>query len=60
MSDTTLAPVSTTAPIPVGQVVPWAVFAGLTLILALYFMGVSQTAHEYVHDARHLLGFPCH
>ena len=39
-------------------------------ILAYYFVGVDQGAvsvfgsdthvHEFVHDARHLLGFPCH
>jgi hypothetical protein len=46
---------------------------GLTAFLALvvlYFVGVDQGAtsvfgdnmyiHEFVHDARHLLGFPCH
>lgn len=44
-----------------------------TLILSFaiyYFVGVDQGAwslfgndmhvHEFVHDARHLLGFPCH
>jgi Probable cobalt transporter subunit (CbtB) len=39
-------------------------------LLVLYFVGVDQGAtslfgdnmyiHEFVHDARHLLGFPCH
>jgi hypothetical protein len=39
-------------------------------LLAYYFIGVDQGAlsifgndmhvHEYVHDARHFLGFPCH
>lgn len=39
-------------------------------ILAYYFVGVDQGAvsvfgsdthiHEYVHDARHFAGFPCH
>lgn len=39
-------------------------------LLALYFVGVDQGAssvfgndmhvHEFFHDARHLLGFPCH
>lgn len=39
-------------------------------LLAYYFIGVDQGAtsvfgndthiHEYVHDARHSLGFPCH
>jgi hypothetical protein len=55
--------------IPVAQVLPWAVFAGLILMLAIYFVGAEQGAtsivkgmyvHEFVHDGRHLLGFPCH
>lgn len=46
---------------------------GATVMLALavlYFIGVDQGAvsvfgrdmhiHEFVHDARHFLGFPCH
>ncbi|WP_414463839.1 CbtB domain-containing protein [Hyphomicrobium sp. DY-1] len=56
-------------PIPVRQILPWAIFAGLLFFLAMYFIGVEEGAmaifngmyvHEYVHDARHLLGFPCH
>ncbi|SDV49712.1 CbtB domain-containing protein [Chitinasiproducens palmae] len=56
-------------PIPVGELLPWAIFAGLLLLLALYFVGAEQGAtaifsgtavHEFVHDGRHLLGFPCH
>ncbi|WP_456026205.1 CbtB domain-containing protein [Pseudomonas capeferrum] len=48
---------------------PWAIFGGLLLLLALYFVGAEQGAtavfkgmyvHEFVHDGRHLLGFPCH
>ena len=44
-------------------------FAGLLLLLAIYFVGAEQGAtslisgmyvHEFVHDGRHLLGFPCH
>jgi hypothetical protein len=44
-----------------------------TVVLALlvyYFVGIDQGAtsvfgsdthiHEFVHDARHFLGFPCH
>lgn len=47
---------------------PWAVFA-LALALVIYFVGVDEGAaslipgekvHEWVHDGRHLLGFPCH
>jgi hypothetical protein len=46
-----------------------AVITMLALI-AYYFVGYDQGAvsvfgsdthiHEFVHDARHLLGFPCH
>jgi hypothetical protein len=48
---------------------PWAIFTGLLLMLAIYFVGAEQGAtsvfsgmyvHEFVHDGRHLLGFPCH
>jgi hypothetical protein len=68
MSDTTFAPDATAAPIPVGEILPWAIFAVLAL-LAIYFVGDEEGAtslipgmyvHEFVHDGRHLLGFPCH
>ncbi len=48
---------------------PWVLFALLIAALAVYFVGAEQGAtsvfagnavHEWVHDARHLLGFPCH
>lgn len=57
------------APIPAGELLPWIVFGGLLLLLAIYFVGAEQGAtslisgtyvHEFVHDGRHLLGFPCH
>ena len=66
---THFAPTATVAPIPLREALPWVVFAGLLLLLALYFVGAEQGAfaifkgmyvHEYVHDGRHLLGFPCH
>ena len=62
-------PVVLPAPIPLGQIAPWALFGGLLLLLALYFVGAEEGAtsvvggtwvHEFVHDGRHLLGFPCH
>lgn len=68
MTDITFAP-ARPAPLPINQIVPWAVLAGLLLVLAVYFVGAEEGAvslirgeyvHEYVHDARHLLGFPCH
>ena len=52
-----------------GEVLPWAFFGGLLMLLAIYFVGAEQGAtslihgrmvHEFVHDGRHLLGFPCH
>ncbi|MBC8924872.1 CbtB domain-containing protein [Burkholderia seminalis] len=64
-----LKPAVVPAPIPVRELLPWAVFVGLILLLALYFVGAEQGAtslvpgmyvHEFVHDGRHLLGFPCH
>jgi hypothetical protein len=69
MSDTTFAPVAAPAPIPVGEILPWAIFGGLLMIIAIYFVGTEEGAmalfsggyvHEFVHDGRHLLGFPCH
>ena len=62
---------SLTAPvaIPLGQILPWAILGGLLMLLAIYFIGAEQGAtsffkgmyvHEFVHDGRHLLGFPCH
>jgi cobalt transporter subunit CbtB len=55
--------------IPVREIVPWAVFAAILGLVLLYFVGAGQgaisviggeTVHEFVHDGRHLLGFPCH
>jgi bacteriorhodopsin len=55
--------------IEVGELWPWAVFAGALLLVLMYVVGVDQGAasvvpgkllHEYVHDGRHLLAFPCH
>ena len=55
--------------IPVKQILPWAIAGGVIMALAYYFIGAEGGAfsnmggmnvHEWVHDARHLLGFPCH
>jgi hypothetical protein len=52
------------------KAVAWLTFTAFFALLALYFVGLDQGAtsvfgnstvvHEFVHDARHLLGFPCH
>lgn len=65
--------VSVPAPIPIRiplrEILPWAIFVGVLGLIALYFVGTEQGAmsiisghyvHEFVHDGRHLLGFPCH
>ena len=48
----------------------WLGGTTLLALLAYYFIGIDQGAvsifgsdshvHEFVHDARHFLGFPCH
>lgn len=40
---------------------PWLLF-GLSLLLLLYVvaMAPASSLHEWLHDGRHLLGFPCH
>ena len=69
MSSVTFAPKERPIAIPVREVLPWLVFVGLLLMLAIYFVGAEEGAtsliqgmyvHEFVHDGRHLLGFPCH
>lgn len=47
---------------------PWLLF-GAALLGLFYFVAVDEGAssvipgrfvHEWLHDGRHLLGFPCH
>jgi hypothetical protein len=54
--------------ISLGEIWPWALFA-FAFILLIYMVGADQGAtslfpgtviHEWMHDGRHLLGFPCH
>jgi len=55
--------------IPLAELAPWALFFGLLAALVLFFVSADQGAvslgsgtliHEFVHDGRHLLAFPCH
>jgi hypothetical protein len=55
--------------IPVGRIAPWALFTFLLAAIIVFFISADQGAisipagtaiHEWVHDGRHLLGFPCH
>jgi hypothetical protein len=48
----------------------WLAASTLLALLVIYFVGIDQGAvsvfggdmhvHEFTHDARHLLAFPCH
>lgn len=74
MSTMPVSPASTSVPTPLvvsaAKARLWIGGALLFGLLAYYFIGVDQGAtsvfggdmhlHEFVHDARHLLGFPCH
>ena len=51
------------------EIAPYAIFAGALLTLLVFFIGTEQATaafaegvvvHEFLHDARHLLSFPCH
>ncbi|KPI10598.1 putative cobalt transporter subunit (CbtB) [Actinobacteria bacterium OK074] len=63
-------PVSTPVVLPVSKSIVWLVGTALIALAVYYFIGVDQGAvsvfgndmhvHEFVHDARHFLGFPCH
>jgi hypothetical protein len=56
--------------IPASRAVFWLVGTALLALAVYYFIGVDQGAvsvfgsdthiHEFVHDGRHFLGFPCH
>jgi hypothetical protein len=56
--------------LPITDGAPWMIGAVVFALLVYYFVGIDQGAtsvfgndfhiHEYVHDARHFLGFPCH
>jgi hypothetical protein len=62
--------VTTPIVLPVSKSVGWLVGTVLLALAVYYFIGVDQGAtsafgsdmhiHEFVHDSRHFLGFPCH
>jgi len=67
-------PASTSIPtpvrIPLREIVPWAVLIGALAMITLFFVSAEDSAvamlsangyvHEFLHDGRHLLAFPCH
>jgi hypothetical protein len=70
MSAPSATSASTPLVLPVSKAVLWLVGTAIVALAVYYFIGVDQGAysvfgndmhvHEFVHDARHFLGFPCH
>jgi len=71
MSNTSVSTVAATPVVlPISRAISWLVGMALFAVAAYYFVGVDQGAmsvfgndthiHEFMHDARHFLGFPCH
>lgn len=63
------SPIIEVPSIPIREIAPWALFFGLLGLIILFFISADQGAisipsgnaiHEWVHDGRHLLGYPCH
>lgn len=55
--------------IPLRELAPWLILGALVAMSVLVLISSVQGAitipqgtaiHEWVHDGRHLLGFPCH
>lgn len=56
--------------LPLSKAIIWLVGTAILALAVYYFIGVDEGAtsvfgktmvlHEFVHDARHFLGFPCH
>lgn len=61
---------ATPAVLPASKAVIWLAGTVLVALALYYFIGIDEGAtsvfgnsmvvHEFVHDARHFLGFPCH
>lgn len=66
------APATRATPVvlPVSEAALWLSITTFFALALYYFIGIDQGAvsvfgsdmhiHEFVHDARHFLGFPCH
>lgn len=62
-------PTTVVPTIPVRAILPWLFFGWLLALVVIFFISADQGAvalpagnaiHEWVHDGRHLLGYPCH
>ena len=63
------APTAEIATIPLRELLPWLLMFALLALITIFFVSADQGAvsipsgtavHEWVHDGRHLLGYPCH
>ena len=67
---TTPTAIPTPVVVPISRAAIWLIGTALMALAVYYFVGVDQGAtsvfgsnmgiHEFTHDARHFLGFPCH
>jgi hypothetical protein len=67
---TLCAPTATPIVLPVSKAVLWLASTVFVALVLYYFIGIDEGAtsvfgnsmviHEFVHDSRHFLGFPCH
>jgi hypothetical protein len=63
-------PTTTPVVISLSKSTLWLAATALLALALYYFVGIDQGAtsvfggdmhvHEFVHDSRHFLGFPCH
>jgi hypothetical protein len=72
MTSVPTSPEATRTPVVVSlpSAALWLLGTAVLAVLAYYFIGIDQGmtsivgndahVHEFVHDARHFLGFPCH
>ncbi|MGL5867117.1 MAG: CbtB domain-containing protein [Dermatophilaceae bacterium] len=68
-TDTTIVAAPVIPPVPLRELAPWTVFFGLLGLVVIFFVSAEQgtalvpansPAIEFLHDGRHLLGFPGH
>lgn len=69
-SMTTTRAVAGPVALPISKAMLWLIGTALVALAVYYFIGVDEGAtsvfgksmmiHEFVHDSRHFLGFPCH
>lgn len=66
----TVSPADRPVAVSIPHAALWLSVTAFLALLTYYFVGIDQGAvsifgsdmhvHEFVHDARHFLGFPCH